>query len=119
MSEKTHSLVNLRGQIERITYNNEENDYTVLKAKVYGYSELVTVVGNIASPTLGEVLNMSGEWIAHPRFGNQFKVVFYKCSIPASITGIERYLGSGLIKGIGPVMSKRIVKLFGEKPWIL
>ena len=69
-------LVNIKGQLERITYYNEENDYAVLKVKVYGYTDLVTVVGNVVSPTPGEVLTMSGEWINHPQFGEQFKVVF-------------------------------------------
>lgn len=109
------NLVQLQGLIERVTYTNEENGYTVARVKVYGRRDLVTVVGNIVNPTPGEVIRMSGEWGSHPKFGEQFKVVFYKCTVPASAHGIEKYLGSGLIKGIGPVMAKRIVKLFGEK----
>ncbi|MDR2781348.1 MAG: ATP-dependent RecD-like DNA helicase [Holosporaceae bacterium] len=105
----------LKGQLERITYENDENSYIVAKVKVYGYTDLVTIVGNIPSPTPGEILNMSGEWVNHPKFGMQFKVVFCECSVPASVAGIEKYLGSGLIKGIGSVMAKRIVKKFGEK----
>lgn len=108
-------LVNLKGQLERITYYNEENDYAVLKVKVYGYTDLVAVVGNVVSPTPGEVLSMSGEWINHPQFGEQFKIVFCKSSVPASVVGIQKYLSGGLIKGIGPVMAKRIVAVFGEK----
>jgi exodeoxyribonuclease V alpha subunit len=109
------NLVKLKGQLERVTFENEENDYVVAKVNVYGHSDLVTVVGNIPSPSPGEILTMSGEWTNHPKFGQQFKVTFCACSVPASVAGIEKYLGSGLIKGIGPVMAKRIVKMFGEK----
>lgn len=105
----------LKAQVERVTYYNEENDYAVIKVKVYGRMDLVTVVGTIASPTPGEILNMSGEWINHPQFGEQFKVTFCKSSVPATVVGIQKYLGGGLIKGIGSVMAKRIVSVFGEK----
>ena len=107
-------LTDLQGQIERITYINEENGYTVAKVKVYGRNDLVTVVGNILSPTPGEVIKMRGEWVNNPKYGEQFKVVHYKSLVPASVSGIEKYLGSGLIKGIGPIMAKRIVKQFGK-----
>jgi exodeoxyribonuclease V alpha subunit len=107
-------LTDLQGQIERITYFNDETGYTVAKVKVYNRSDLVTVVGNIISPTPGEVIKMKGEWINNPKYGEQFKVVRYKSLVPASVSGIQKYLGSGLIKGIGPVMAKRIVKKFGE-----
>jgi len=107
-------LTDLQGQIERITYNNEENGYTVAKVKVYGRNDLVTVVGNLLSPNPGEVIKMKGEWVNNPKYGEQFKVVHYKSLVPASVKGIEKYLGSGLIKGIGPVMAKRIVKKFRE-----
>ncbi len=108
-------LKSLRGQVERVTYYNNENDYAVLKARVYGRRDLVTVVGTISAPTPGEVLSMTGEWTYHSTFGEQFKISFYTCSVPATIAGIEKYLGSGLIKGIGSGMSKRIVAKFGEK----
>ncbi|MBR1734104.1 MAG: ATP-dependent RecD-like DNA helicase [Alphaproteobacteria bacterium] len=107
-------LSQLSGQLERVTFQNTENDYVVARVRVKGYTDLVTVVGNITSPTPGEILNMSGEWISHPKFGDQFKVLSYTTSIPASVAGIAKYLGSGLIKGIGPVMAKRIVAKFGE-----
>jgi exodeoxyribonuclease V alpha subunit len=112
-SEKV--LVHLQGQIERITYNNEENGYTIARVKVYGQKDLVTVVGNFMSPMAGEILKMTGEWANHPQYGEQFKVVQYKTTVPASVYGIEKYLGSGLIKGIGPIMAKRMVKQFGEQ----
>lgn len=105
----------IRGEIERITYSNEENGYAVIKVRVSRQKELITVVGNIIGVSPGEVLRMKGEWVTHTKFGEQFKVTHYRSEIPATIVGIERYLGSGLIKGIGPVMSKRIVKVFGEK----
>jgi exodeoxyribonuclease V alpha subunit len=108
-------LVDLQGQIERITYSNEENGYTIAKVKVYGRRDLVTVVGNFMAPMPGEILKMQGEWANHPKFGEQFKVVHYKSLVPASVAGIEKYLGSGLIKGIGPVMAKRIVKKFEKE----
>lgn len=107
-------LTDLQGQIERITYTNEENGYTVAKVKVYGRNDLVTVVGNLLSPTPGEVTKMRGEWVNNPKYGEQFKVVHYKSLVPASVSGIEKYLGSGLIKGIGPIMAKRIVGKFGK-----
>jgi exodeoxyribonuclease V alpha subunit len=104
----------LQGQIERITYTNDENGYTVAKVRVQGRRDLVTIVGNLVAPTPGEIIKMSGEWTNHPKYGEQFKVVRYKSLVPASVYGIERYLGSGLIKGIGPVMAKRIVEKFGN-----
>jgi len=100
-------LTELSGQIERITYTNEENGYTIARIKVYGQRDLVTVVGYLMSPTPGEILNLKGEWVNHPKFGEQFKVVEYKTTVPATVFGIERYLGSGLIKGLGPGGTKR------------
>lgn len=108
-------LTDLEGQIERITYTNEENGFTIAKLKVYGRPDLVTVVGNLMAPTPGEILKLKGEWANHPKYGEQFKIVQYKTTVPASVYGIQKYLGSGLIKGIGPVMAKRIVKEFGEQ----
>ena len=108
-------LADLQGQIERITYTNDENGYTIAKVKVYGRRDLVTVVGNLLAPTPGEILKMQGEWTSHPKYGEQFRVVHYKSLVPASVYGMEKYLGSGLIKGIGPIMAKRIVKTFGTE----
>ncbi len=108
-------LTELSGQIERITYTNEENGYTIARVKVYGQRDLITVVGYLMSPSPGEILNLKGEWVNHPKFGEQFKVVEYKTTIPATVFGIKKYLGSGLIKGLGPVIAGRIVKKFGEK----
>ncbi|MBW1748809.1 MAG: AAA family ATPase, partial [Deltaproteobacteria bacterium] len=108
-------LTELSGQIERITFTNEENGYTIARVKVCGRQGLVTVVGYLMSPTPGETLNLKGEWVHHPKFGEQFKVMEYETTVPATVFGIERYLGSGLIKGLGPKMAGRIVKKFGEK----
>jgi exodeoxyribonuclease V alpha subunit len=105
----------LSGQIERITFTNEENGYTIARVKISGRQDLVTIVGYLMSPTPGEILNMRGEWVNHPKFGEQFKVTEYNTAVPATIFGIEKYLGSGLIKGLGPVIACRIVKKFGEK----
>lgn len=105
--------IEIKGQLERITYHNEENAYTIAKMKVGGRHDLVTVVGNLLSVSPGEVLKLKGEWHNHPKFGEQFKISSYESVIPATVKGIERYLGSGLIKGIGPVMAKRLVTKFG------
>jgi exodeoxyribonuclease V alpha subunit len=112
---KPQILVDLQGQIERVTYTNDENGYTIAKLKVYGQRDLVTVVGNLMAPIPGEIIRMRGEWANHPKYGEQFKIVQYRSMVPASVYGIEKYLGSGLIKGIGPVMAKRIVKVFGKE----
>ena len=103
----------LTGQIERGTYNDAESGYAVLRIAVKGYPDLVTAVGTIASPAVGEVLNMRGVWIEHPKFGSQFKIMEYKSFAPSSVKGMEKYLGSGLIKGIGPSIAEKIVSLFG------
>ncbi len=108
-------LTNLQGQIERITFTNEETGYTVAKIKVYGRRELVTIIGSMVNLTPGEIIKMKGEWTNNPKYGEQFKIVFCETTTPASVHGIEKYLGSGLIRGIGPVMAKRIVKMFKEK----
>jgi exodeoxyribonuclease V alpha subunit len=111
------ALVQIKGQIERITYVNEENRYTVAKLSMQGPGQgsrdLVTILGNFPSLCPGEMVQLVGEWVNHPKFGNQFKVVQYETITPATAHGIEKYLGSGLIKGIGPMMAKRIVAKFG------
>lgn len=116
--DRTHSsadpLVDLQGHIERVSYINEESGYTVARVKVSGHRDPVTVVGGMMNPTPGEKVRMKGEWANHPRFGEQFRLVFCESSVPATAVGIEKYLGSGLIKGIGPVMARRMVEKFGE-----
>jgi exodeoxyribonuclease V alpha subunit len=110
-----NSQSELEGQIERVTYFNEETGYTVAKLTVPGYREPVAVVGNLVGPTPGETLIMKGIWHNHPKFGRQFKVVSHLTKVPATVSGIKKYLGSRLIKGIGPVMATRIVQKFGEE----
>jgi exodeoxyribonuclease V alpha subunit len=104
----------LTGQVERITYTNEENGYTVAKIRVKGRGDLVTVIGSLMAPAPGEVISMQGQWTRHPQYGEQFKVIAFQTAVPATVSGIQKYLGSGLIKGIGPVMARRIVKCFGK-----
>ena len=108
-------MIELTGQIERITYTNEETGYTIAKLKVQDQWDLVTIVGNIPSPSPGEILGLKGEWVHHPKYGDQFKIHSYHTTVPATVYGIRRYLGSGLIKGLGPKMADRIVNKFGEK----
>ena len=105
----------LNGQIERITFANEENGFTIARVKVRGRRDLVTVVGILMAPMPGEILDMQGEWTSHPKFGEQFKVVEYRTKVPATVYGIRKYLLSGLIKGLGPVMAGRIVDRFAKK----
>ncbi len=105
----------LCGQIERITFTNEENGFTIARVKVDGRHELVTVIGTMMAPMVGEILEMRGEWSAHPKFGQQFKIFEYRTTVPATVYGIRKYLGSGMIKGLGPVMAGRIVDRFGKK----
>ena len=107
-------VTDLTGQIERITFTNEENGFTIAKVRVRGKNDLITVVGNLMAPMPGEIIDMQGEWTRHPKFGEQFKVSQFKTKVPATTYGIQKYLGSGLIKGLGPVMAGRIVDRFGE-----
>ena len=115
LRSKNSMPTNLSGQIERITFTNEENGFTIAQVKVPGRHELVTVVGSLMAPMPGEILDMRGEWSDHPRFGRQFKVVEYRTRVPVTVYGIRKYLGSGMIKGLGPVMAGRIVDRFGQK----
>ena len=103
----------LRGIIERITYHNEENGYTVAQLTPDGTSYVVPVIGNMLGLNVGESVLLTGAWIAHAQYGRQFKVDQVSTVLPATIAGLEKYLGSGLIKGIGPVTAKRIVRKFG------
>ncbi|MEW6541502.1 MAG: ATP-dependent RecD-like DNA helicase [Bacillota bacterium] len=103
----------VHGYLERITYYNEENHFTVARLQETGKKELITIVGNLAGITPGESLKLTGKWVADPRFGPQFRVERFETVVPATVNGIRKYLGSGLIRGIGPVMAKRIVKVFG------
>jgi len=101
------------GFVERITYYNEENDFIVAKLQEKGKRDLTTIVGNLSGINPGESLKLSGRWVHNKKFGEQFQVENYEITVPATVHGIRKYLGSGLIKGIGPIMSERIVDKFG------
>ena len=108
-----HSTMKLRGVVERITYQNPENGYTVLKCAVKNYNDLVTVIGNLLDVNVGSVLLIDGNWKVDSKYGRQFVAESWEETLPATVFGIEKYLGSGLIKGVGPKFAKRIVGLFG------
>jgi len=101
------------GLVERVTFHNAESGFCVLRLQVRGERELVTLVGHAPAVTPGEYASASGHWITDREHGRQFKAVFVKVSPPTTLTGIERYLGSGMVKGIGPVYAARLVSAFG------
>ena len=108
------TMEQLRAVVERITFQNAENGYSVIKCRVKNFSELVTVVGNMADVFVGSVLILEGEWRNDSKYGRQFSISKYEETLPATVYGIEKYLGSGLVKGIGPKFAQRIVKTFGK-----
>lgn len=103
----------LEGTVERVTYYSDETGYAVIRLQPQGRKALVTVVGNLPEVNPGEYLRLSGNWMTHPQHGRQFKAEDCQQVLPATVEGIRKYLGSGLIKGIGPVIAGRIVKKFG------
>ncbi|WP_166352744.1 SF1B family DNA helicase RecD2 [Phytoactinopolyspora limicola] len=106
--------VQLDAVLERFTYANDDTGYTVARASTERSGDnLITVVGALLGAQPGESLRMTGRWTSHPQYGRQFEVWNYTTVLPATVQGIQRYLGSGLIKGIGPVMAERIVGHFG------
>lgn len=107
------AIMELEGLLDHIIYCNEDNGYTIAKVRIRGRREPVTVVGNLLGTNPGETLKLYGYWITNPRYGEQFKVERFNPIYPATVEGIRKYLGSGLIKGIGPVMAGRIVDCFG------
>ncbi|WP_045692750.1 SF1B family DNA helicase RecD2 [Streptomyces rubellomurinus] len=107
-------LAQVEGVLERITYANEETGYTVARVDTgRGGNDLLTVVGALLGAQVGESLRLHGRWGSHPQYGRQFTVENYTTVLPATVQGIQRYLGSGLIKGIGPRFAERIVERFG------
>ena len=106
-------LSRLAGLVERVTFHNEQNGYCVLRLKVKGERELVTLIGHAPAVSPGEYASASGHWVTDREHGRQFRAVFVKISPPTTLTGIERYLGSGMVKGIGPVYAGKLVKAFG------
>jgi exodeoxyribonuclease V alpha subunit len=105
----------LTGVVERVTYQNAENGFCVLRVKARGHRELVTLVGHAAAISAGEWITASGSWVNDRTHGQQFKARFLKTSAPTSVEGIEKYLASGMIRGIGPVYAKKLLRAFGEK----
>ena len=105
----------LAGLVERVTFHNADSGFCVLRAKARGHRDLVTVIGHAATISAGEWITASGEWVNDRTHGQQFRAKFLRSSAPTSLEGIEKYLGSGMIRGIGPVYAKKMVKVFGEK----
>ena len=106
-------LDRLEGVVERVTFHNADSGFCVLRLKVRGERELVTLIGHTPTVAPGEYASASGNWVMDREHGRQFKAVFVRISPPTTLTGIERYLGSGMVKGIGPVYANRLVKAFG------
>ena len=100
--------------VERVTYQNAEGGFCVVRVRVRGRRELVTLVGHAAAIAAGEWITATGNWVNDRTHGQQFKARFLKTSMPTSVDGIERYLASGMIRGIGPVYAKKLLNAFSE-----
>ncbi|HYN61341.1 MAG TPA: helix-hairpin-helix domain-containing protein, partial [Rubrivivax sp.] len=107
------SMEQLSGLVERVTFHNADSGFCVLRLKVRGERDLITLVGHAPSVTPGEYASASGNWVTDREYGRQFRAVFVKIAPPNTLSGIERYLGSGMVKGIGPVYASRLVGAFG------
>ena len=103
----------LRCVVERITFQNEQNGYSVIKCRARGYNDLITAVGAMPDVHVGSVLALTGTWRLDAKYGRQFAIESFEETLPATVYGIEKYLGSGLVKGIGPMYARRIVQEFG------
>lgn len=103
------------GTVDTIIFASQDNRFTVLKLSPEKLSTQITVTLNGIAPLIGQLLEIEGEWVKHPKFGQQFKATTYKTVAPTEISGIEKFLASGAINGIGPAMAKKIVAEFGEK----
>lgn len=106
-------MEHLRCVVERITYQNAENGYSVIKCRAKAYQDLVTVVGSMPDVHVGSVLYLGGSWRIDAKYGRQFSMESFEEKLPATVYGMEKYLGSGLVKGVGPKFAGRIVKQFG------
>ena len=115
LPEPSRPPESLSGLIERVTFFNEENGYAVLKVKAKGHRDLVTVVGSLPSASAGEWLTAEGQWVQDREFGRQFRAELLNTSAPSTREGIEKYLGSGMVKGIGPIYARKLVERFGER----
>src|SRR6516162_2673659 len=103
----------LAGFVDRVTFHNPENGFCVLRVKARGLRDLITVLGHAAMISPGEFVNANGSWVNDRTHGLQFKASFLKVTAPTTIEGIEKYLGSGMIRGIGPVYARKLVRAFG------
>ena len=104
----------LAGLVDRVTFHNSENGFCVLRVKARGQRDLITVIGHAAMISAGEFVQASGRWVNDRTHGLQFRASFLKVTAPTTVEGIEKYLGSGMIRGIGPVYAKKMVRAFGE-----
>ena len=105
----------LAGLVERVTFHNDENGFCVLRVKARGQRDLITVLGHAAMISAGEFVQASGAWINDRVHGVQFRASFLKVAAPTTVEGIEKYLGSGMIRGIGPVYARKLVRAFSEQ----
>jgi exodeoxyribonuclease V alpha subunit len=104
----------LAGLVDRVTFHNSDNGFCVLRVKARGQRDLITLVGHAAMISAGEFVQASGSWINDRTHGVQFRASFLKATVPTTVEGIEKYLGSGMLRGIGPVYAKKLVRAFGE-----
>jgi exodeoxyribonuclease V alpha subunit len=102
----------LAGTVERLTFHNAETQYAVLRLRLEGGGQ-ASVVGHFPPPAVGEEVRFTGEWVSHPTYGRQFRAGYYELCRPSTLAGIERYLASGVVKGIGPALAARLVERFG------
>jgi exodeoxyribonuclease V alpha subunit len=110
-----HPLERISGSVDRVTFHSEETGFCVLRVKLRGHRDLVTVIGSAASVTAGEFVESSGNWVNDRTHGLQFKASWLSIVPPSTVEGIEKYLGSRMVRGIGPHFAKRLVQAFGER----
>ncbi len=119
MPERKLPMISLEGTLEHITFHNEQNHYTIGRLKTGFPKTTVTIVGHLPKALVGEVIKLSGKWTTHHRYGQQFKFETAEILLPASIDGIRNYLTSGILKGIGPSTSEKIIARFGEQTFAI
>ena len=115
MTDGNPALETLTGIIERVTFHNPDNGFAVLKVAARGHRDLVTLLGHLPRAVAGEFIEARGRWVVDRQHGQQFKAEFIRITPPTTLEGIEKYLGSGLIKGIGPHFAAKLVEAFGEQ----
>ncbi len=107
-------MITIQGNLKKITFKNDENHYTIAEIALNGTKQSITITGYMAGLAIGETLKLTGTWVTHPKYGDQFKVEYFEVSLPSNVSGIKDYLGSGIIKGIGKIMASKIVDHFKE-----